>query len=254
MNSAEFKDVVVTSPEGKVLYKPDFNTFDAHLRQAGNGDWSAKDGVLKQSAIAPGVAVFMGDTTWRDYTITLKARMISGENGFQIFFRNKDNNQRSRWEIGGWGNSTTQLEMGMATVDMKRPAIKGQWYDVKIEISGNNAKGYLDGELIQKISDETLAVKSLIMSSVVDSLSGDVILKVVNASAKAVKTEINLKDAKNLKKQGTAIVLTSNSPLDENTLEEPRKVYPKTEKVKISGTSCIRTFPGNSLTVIRFEK
>jgi alpha-L-arabinofuranosidase len=60
-----------------------------------------------------------------------------------------------------------------------------------------------------------------------------------------------LKDAKNLTGKGKSIVLTSASPLDENTLEEPKKVYPKTEDVKLMGAGFKRTFPGNSLTVIR---
>ncbi|MCK9206066.1 MAG: DUF1080 domain-containing protein [Salinivirgaceae bacterium] len=253
MNSAEFKDVVVTAPNGKVLYKPDFLKFDTTLRQTGKGEWSAKDGVLKQSAIAPEVTVFMGDTTWTDYTITLKARMTSGENGFQIYFHNRKNGERNRWELGGWTNSVNHLEMGMATVEMKAGVNAGQWYDVKIEIRGNTVKAYLDGELVQEISDKTLAVKSLIMSAAIDSTSGDIILKIVNASAKAIKTQIVLNEAVNLTGKASATVLTSASPLDENTLEEPKKVYPKTEEVKLSGTSCKRTFPGNSLTVIRFS-
>jgi alpha-L-arabinofuranosidase len=251
MNSAEFKDVVVTAPNEKVLYKPDFSKFDATLRQTGKGEWSAKDGVLKQSAMAPGVTLFMGDTTWTDYTLSLKARMISGENGFQIYFHNRNNDERNRWELGGWSNTITHLEMGMATVEMKREVKMGQWYDLKIEINGNIVKAYLDGKLVQEISEETVSVKSLVMSAVTDTKSGDVILKIVNASTKTIKTQIILKEAKNLTGTGTATVLTSASPLDENTLEEPKKVYPKTEDVKLNGTSCKRTFPGNSLTVIR---
>jgi alpha-L-arabinofuranosidase len=254
MNSAEFKNVVVTAPNGKVLYKPDFSKFDTTLRQTGNGEWSAKDGVLKQSAIAPGVNVFMGDTTWTDYTISLKARMTSGDNGFQILFHNRNNDKRYRWELGGWNNTVNHLELGMVTVEMKGEVKQGQWYDVKIEIKGNTVKAYLDGKLVQEISEETASVKSLIMSAVTDTKSGDVILKIVNASAKAIKTQINLKEAKNLTGKGIATVLTSTSPLDENTLEEPKRVYPKTEDVKLRGTSLKRTFPGNSLTVIRFGK
>jgi alpha-L-arabinofuranosidase len=135
---------------------------------------------------------------------------------------------------------------------MKGDVKIGQWYDVKIEIKGNTVKSYLDGKLVQEISEETHAIKSLIMSAAIDSTSGDIILKIVNASAKAIKAQIDLKEAKNLSGTGAATVLTSASPLDENTLEEPERVYPKTEDVKLSGTSYKRTFPGNSLTVIRF--
>jgi alpha-L-arabinofuranosidase len=251
MTSAEFKDVVVSAPNGKILLKPDFEKLDQNWRQTGKGVWSVKDGVLKQSAMEQGVTIFMGDSTWKDYTITLKARKILGENGFQIYFHNTNNNDRNRFEVGGWSNSVTHLEMGMATVEMKSEAKAEQWYDVKIEIKGGNARAYLDGKLVQEISDKTLAVKSLIMSAVTDTKSGDVILKVVNASAKAIKTEIDLKDAKAFTGKGKSIVLTSTSPLDENTLDNPKKVYPKLEDVRLTGAGCKRTFPGNSLTVIR---
>jgi alpha-L-arabinofuranosidase len=55
----------------------------------------------------------------------------------------------------------------------------------------------------------------------------------------------------NLIGNGKAIVLTSASPLDENTLEDPTMVAPKTEMVKFSGNTLARLFPGNSLTVLR---
>ena len=76
-NAAEFKDVEVISPDGKILFKADFSKINDNWRKTGRGDWSVQDGVLKQSAIAPGVTVFMGDTTWTDYTITLKARKLT---------------------------------------------------------------------------------------------------------------------------------------------------------------------------------
>ena len=251
MTSAEFKDVVVSASNGKILLKPDFAKLDQNWRQTGKGLWSVKDGVLKQSAIEQEVNIFMGDSTWKDCTITLKARRISGENGFQIFFHNRNKNDQNRFEVGGWNNSVTHLEMGMSSVEMKGEAKAEQWYDVKIEINGGNVRAYLDGKLTQEISDKALAVKSLIMSAVKDDKSGDVILKIVNASTKAIKAEIDLKDANVFTGKGKAIVLTSVSPLDENTLENPKKVYPITENVKLNGADCKRTFPGNSLTVIR---
>jgi len=78
-------------------------------------------------------------------------------------------------------------------------------------------------------------------------------IKVVNTSSEFVKTQVNLSGAENLTGKGKAIVLTSAGPLDENTLDEPTKVSPKTESIKFSGTKIVRTFQGNSLTVMRLE-
>jgi alpha-L-arabinofuranosidase len=78
-------------------------------------------------------------------------------------------------------------------------------------------------------------------------------VKVVNTSAGPLETQLNLAGANNLSGKGTATVLTSDSPTDENSLDNPTKVSPKTEPVNFSGTTLTRTFPGNSFTVLRLK-
>jgi len=250
-NAAEFKDVEVFSPDGKTLFKADFSKVNDNWRTTGRGEWSTHDGVLKQSAIEQGVTVFMGDTSWTDYTITLKARKLYGENGFQIYFHNRNNSERIRWDLGGYNNSVHFMEIGVTAESMIAGIEPDRWYDVKIEIRGNAVKGYLDGKLIQEVSDIRANVKSLCASAARDDKSGDIILKIVNASNAPVQTKIDLQGTVNFTGSGNATILTSASPLDENTLEEPTRVSPKTEMVKVSGTTLKRSFPGNSLTIIR---
>ncbi len=250
LNAAEFKDVQVVAPDGKILFKSDFTKNIDDWRKTGRGEWSVQDNVLRQSAIAPFVTAFVGDTTWTDYTITLKARKLSGENGFQIYFHNRHNRERLRWDLGGYGNSVHLLEIGITSESMKATIEPGRWYDIKIEIRGNTVKGYLDGKLIQEVAETRANVKSLCASASRDDKSGDIILKVVNATFKPAKTLIDLKGAGIISGRGKTIVLTSESPLDENTLEEPTKVSPKTEMVNFSGTTLTHSFPGNSFTVI----
>jgi alpha-L-arabinofuranosidase len=250
-NSAEFKDLKVFSPDGKVLYETDFSKDIDDWRKIGGGEWSVHNGVLRQSAIAPNVTAFVGDTAWTDCTITLKARKLSGENGFQIYFHNRNLSERIRWDLGGYWNSVYLLDMGITSVSVPGEIETGRWYDIKISIAGNIVKGYLDGKLIQEVGDSRAGVKSLCASAVRDDKSGDIILKIVNASFQALDTRIDLHGAGKLTGNGKAIVLTSGSPLDENTLDEPAKVSPKTETIRFSGSVIKRKFPGNSLTVIR---
>jgi len=258
---AEFKDVQVTSTKGKVLFKTDLSKIDEKWRKSPWGDWTVQDGVLKPAPspsqmggfMFMGNSIFMGDTLWTDYIITLKACKISGDNGFQIYFRNKEIRSRNRWDIGGSGNTTCSLDYGLLS-DAKNVSIEtGRWYDIKLEIIGNTIKGYLDGQLVQEISDTKMDVKDINVSATRDEKSGDIILKIVNSSAGPVKTQIDLRGAGTLTGSGKAIVLTSGSPLDENTLEEPTKVSPKTEEVKFSGTKITRSFQGNSFTVLRLK-
>lgn len=252
-NAAEFKDLKVVDPKGKVLYQSDFTKNIDDWTKTGQGEWSVNDGVLLQNAIATGVTAYVGDKNWKDYTITLKARKISGENGFQIYFHNNGNNGRIRWDIGGYNNSTNEMNIGLKSESMKGAVEPGRWYDVKLEIMGNTVKGYLDGKLVQEVSASNLNTKNICASASRDDKSGDIILKVVNAAATPVSSKVDLIGATSLVGTGSAMVLTSASPLDENTLEQPTKVSPKTEEVKFKGTTISRTFPANSLTVIRLK-
>ena len=250
-NTAEFKDLKVEDPDGKLLFQSDFSRNIDTWTKTGRGEWSVKDGVLKQSAVTSGVTAFVGDKSWKDYTITLKARKLSGENGFQIYFHNINDSERIRWDIGGYNNSTNEMQIGLNAASMKGGLETGRWYDIKLEISSNSVKGYLDGQLIQQVSNSNLNSKSVCVSAARDDKSGDIILKVVNTSSKPVQSTINLKGAGSLTGVGKAIVLTSDSSLDENTIDQPTKVSPKTEQIKVSGIKINRLLPGNSLTIIR---
>lgn len=251
-NSAEFKDLKVLTPDGRVLFQSDF-TKNIDDWQKTAGEWAVKDGILRQSATTVNTSVFFGDKSWTDYTVTLKGRKISGENGIQIYFRNQNKEDQMRWEIGCNKNTGFTLDNGFSKQIIPGSIETDRWYDIKVEVKGGTVKCYLDGKLIQEIVTPNLKTNSISVSAANDELTGDIILKVVNAAPGTVKTEINLSGAEKLTGKGKAIVLTSASSLDENTMEQPTKVSPKTENLKFSGTALTRSFPGNSLTILRLE-
>jgi alpha-L-arabinofuranosidase len=94
-------------------------------------------------------------------------------------------------------------------------------------------------------------VKALYASASHDDHTGDVILKVVNASAEGIDTAVHLKGASNLPRSAQAIVLCSENAADENSLHAPDKVSPKTQTLSLGGPDFQHVFPGNSLTVLR---
>ena len=94
---------------------------------------------------------------------------------------------------------------------------------------------------------------SLYATAAVDDKTGGLIVKVVNASVNPLEAVLDLSGTANLAGKGTAFVLTSESGTDENSLDEPTKVSPKSEPVTFSGTGWKRSFPGNSLTVLRLQ-
>jgi alpha-L-arabinofuranosidase len=252
--AAEFKDIQVTAPDGKVLFQSDFSGGAQGWKLLGDGaDWKVQDGALRQTAERTFIRALAGDKSWKDYTLTLKARKISGAEGFLILFHNSGDEDRTWWNIGGWGNTQDGIE-GSGGVNFKPSHIEtDHWYDIKLTVAGQHLQCWLDGKLIHDVDYLTGGeYKSLYAASATDAQSGDVIVKVVNVAAEPLETELDLSGA-SLTGQGSATVLTSGSPADENSLAEPTKVSPKTEAISFTGTSLKRSFPANSLTVLRLR-
>jgi alpha-L-arabinofuranosidase len=250
--ASEYKDIKVTAPDGKVLFASDFSKDTKGWKLLGDGaEWKAVNGALQQTAEKEFIRAIAGKREWTDYTLTLKARKISGAEGFLVMFHIGGDDDRTWWNIGGWNNSQDGIEAG-GTLDTKPSHIEtDRWYDLKVTVSGKNVKCWLDGVLVHSVDfDVASNVASLYAVAATDKRTGDLILKVVNANTQPLQTEINLSGV-SLTGQGTATVLTSESGADENSLAEPTKVSPKTEAVKFSGTNLKRSFPGNSLTVLR---
>lgn len=249
--AAEFKDIKVTAPDGKVLLTSDFTKNSVGWKKLGGGTWSVQDGALKQTAEREFVRALAGDQSWTDYTLELKARKISGREGFLILFHIGDDEDRVWWNLGGWENTANAIELG-ETLDSKRGRIEtGRWYDIKVEVRGTSIKCSLDGKVIHDLKNPRASIKGLFASATHDQKTGEIIVKVVNGAATPKEAEINLGGAGKLGATAQAIVLTSASPKDENTLDEPTKVSPRTETLMIGGSKFTRSFPGNSFTILR---
>jgi alpha-L-arabinofuranosidase len=256
VTSSEYKDIKVTTGN-TVAYQSDFTKGMDDWKQ-GDGAWQVQDGALQQTGSDENCYASTGDTKWTDYTLTLKARKINGNEGFLILFHFQNDDNFLWWNIAGWNNSQTQIEQvsnGGKTALGEQIPLKietGRWYDVRVELKGRSVKCYLDDKLIISSTDVIApAPPPLFAMASRDDKSGDVILKVVNVSKDPVDTNINLNGVKGLQSAGKAIVLTSDSPGDQNTIDDPKKVFPQEEKITDAAASFHRLFPALSVTIIR---
>ncbi len=247
---AEFKDIKVTR-NGQTLFAANFanGTQGWSLR---NGDWKVQDGALRQNSTEENVRAFAGEKSWDNYTYTLKARKLGGNEGFLIPFLVQDEETKAWWNLGGWGNVRHGLELeGVSAADVPGRIETGRWYDIRIELKGANIKCYLDNQLIHDVNykqpNPLHAVASLAKAS------NELILKVVNSAADDRETEIKLNGVSKVAPSANAIVLTSASPNDENSLTEPTRVAPVTRTITLAGPSFTQVFPGNSVTVMRLK-
>ena len=109
----------------------------------------------------------MGDKSWKDYTFSLKARKLGGAEGFLILFRVNNEDEKSWWNLGGWGNTLHGIEKDEVVTQVPGSIETDRWYDIRIEVKGSAIKCYLDGKLIHDVKHT--AIPSLYASATRDS-------------------------------------------------------------------------------------
>jgi alpha-L-arabinofuranosidase len=246
---AEFKDIKVVQG-GQTLFESDFSKGLNGWRTP-RGRWTTENGVLRQTGDANGTLAMAGDASWRDYNLTLKARKISGSEGFLITF-GAHNDEKSWWNLGGWGSALHGVEApGLNGPRTDGRIETGRWYDIKIELQGTQANFYLDGRLVHSLTREPLRTFAAVAGR--DQKTGETILKFVNASEEPRTINLELRGASAGKITGRAWVLTSANARDENSFESPLRVSPREEPFAADAPNFTHAFPANSVTILRWS-
>ncbi len=254
-SSAEFKEVRVTGGNGEVVFADNFSTSDAGQWRTTQGGWSVQDGTYKHPEAKGESISLAGHIPSRDYTLTLKARKLSGENGFSVIAYNSDAGMRVQWNVGGSGNKQDAIQSTIGGQDRIISRVSGQiendrWYDLKLELKGAQLNCYLDGQLVQSAEVPTQRVPYVFATAALDRKQHQVILKVVNAAPRPAQARVNLNGA-SVSGRGTATVLASPKLADENSFDDPTKVFPVTEPLKLAAPDFQHVFPPYSVTVLR---
>ncbi|MGD0770326.1 MAG: alpha-L-arabinofuranosidase C-terminal domain-containing protein [Tepidisphaeraceae bacterium] len=254
---AQFKDVKVTAGD-QVLYQSDFSKGTDGWRARG-GEWDAVDGALTQTSDSTDCRMTAGDPAWTDYTYSLKAQKTGGSEGFIVMFHARGRNDFIWWNVGGWGNTRSALQK-MADGEKSEfgPSAPvtindNRWYDVRIELKGADVKCYLDDKLITEATDTPPSpVPAVYASASRASATGQLILKVVNVSSAPQDLQVNLQGATDVKADAQAIVLSGQRG-DVNTLDEPRKIFPKEADFHDAAASFSHEFPAYSVSVLKID-
>jgi len=94
---------------------------------------------------------------------------------------------------------------------------------------------------------------SLFYDATRDSQSGTIYLKIVNRQSTPQPVRIQISGASAVEAEGRAVVLMANSPDDTNSIQEPTKIVPVTEKVDGLGIDFTREFPPYSITILELK-
>jgi alpha-L-arabinofuranosidase len=261
--SVQYTNIVVTSND-VTLYKSDFVDDGTNGWNVYNGTWSASGGLYQQSAIITDCYSTTGNTNWANYTISLQARKVGGDEGFLILFNVLDDNDWTWWNIGGWSDTLDGIEQtvgGNKTTyaQVSQFIATNVWYYIRIVVTGSRAQCYLGinstqaaTNLVQDVTLPTTVQSSgLLVSTTYASAVGQVIVKAVNPYNTPVATTVNVTGVSSIQPNATLVQLTSGSSADQNTFLSPTYVFPVTNSISNAGTNFALTFPANSLSILR---
>ena len=252
--AAEFTDIRVER-DGQVVHQADFTQGARGWSpvtgrgQGSRGVWSAAEGAYRQSQNVVGFS-YLGGVSAANATITLRARKISGAEGFLVLAGTADG-RRVQWNVAGWSNTQSAIQTNDAIMGgaVRHRVETGRWYDLKLEVRDRTVRGYVDGQLINEATlprvDTVLAIAGR------DDKTGEVVIKAINTAARPASMTINLQNVRHHSTTGRVIVMSSPSPDDENSFEDPKRIVPVERALPGIAPTFTHELPPYSLSILR---
>jgi len=221
----DYKDVRLTTADGQV------RSVSPGAFKSQRGEWKVQGDVISQSSNEQLTMALLPGFSSDSYTLELKARKTGGMEGFFVYYGMDDSGRNGfAANIGGWNNRTTAIQpiqRGRANDVLGRRARQtvdtGRWYDVKLVVTPMSATLYVDGQ------ETTVARPSTptrhFCQTGYDEQSGELIVKVVNATDRPYRRSFAISGAAVVMPTGRVVTLSGNA-LDENTFEQPTRLAP----------------------------
>lgn len=248
----EYKDIQVTTADGTVTkYAP--NQF-----QAGRGEWKTEGDVIRQTSDAQLTIAQLPAFSSNNYTLQLKARKLSGREGFFIYY-GLDERGRNGYavNIGGWNNQTTAIQPiqrgrtnDVIGRQMPQTLEENKWYDIKIVVTPELTTLYVDGKEIT--SGKPFAQTRHFCQAGYDEQAGELIIKVVNGTNEPYRRNFDIANATTIAPIGKVIKLSGNAE-EENTFEQPTKLSPQTTLFGKFDKQFSYEFEPMSFTILRIK-
>jgi hypothetical protein len=167
---------------------PEDPVFDENFESGNFDEWTHEDGswdivqdgtnVYKQMSAGTTALSFVGDTAWADYTVEAKVKAnelpVYSASGIMARYVDANNNYWLRLHQSGLvqlykkvGGVTTLLQEASLQVQHNK------WYTLKLELNGNQLKGYVDGVLKISTTDNSLTNGCIGVKSYQQSFSID---------------------------------------------------------------------------------
>ncbi len=230
-----------------------------------NGTWKVQDGVYQQvSNQEPAISVCPQKISAKKYTYKVQAMKTGGAEGFMMMVGYTDAKNYQWYNVGGWNNVQSNVEQtvggGKTTIarDKRFRVENNRWYDLQIDVDGDSLHCYIDGKLdfackLQKGG----MMEGVYATTTIDEAKKVMYVKVVNVGEGSADGTLNLKNCQiNTAKAGSVTLtqLASESGNDENTLADPKHIYPRQAKAQAQGTNTVKfQVPAFSVNILKIQ-
>jgi alpha-L-arabinofuranosidase len=250
MAGAQFKNIRI-SQQNKQIYRSNFpNNEQDWDPQIGN--WRIEDSVYTQSSdILRRVSILQGIKP-DAFSASLDIKRTKGSGGIAVIFGGKDKNNYYQLAIGT--NQYTKVEKvtnGISLVvsdSVKFELIANQWHRLQAQFAENRMACLVDG--VEILNSKLYPTNRRFVSAGKDSLTGNCVVKIINAEPYPFQTEIDFTGISHPGSKGYLKSVSSNSLNNENTLEKPSTVKMEEKEIRTAKTFPLTCKP-NSFTIIR---
>ncbi len=263
--SAEFDNVkVVDNETQEVLYSDEFKKDSFAKYEKKGGNFVVEDGVFKQKSTGSpanentGDVVYFGEKDWSNYTYTLTAKKTGGDEGFLIPIAVQDEDNSIFWNIGGWGNTVSCLQI--VSNGSKSDQVEGTVrdislqsnveYQLKVVVEDTKITCYMG--MTKVIEYEYQGTDGVYQTTSIDE-NNDIIIKLVNVTGKQMDTNIQIENAAtiNTTAEVSQIKADKASLFNSKTVPDLIKIEESQETVSENFTYSL---PKYSVTIMRIHQ
>ena len=218
------------------------------------GTWQTDDAAFTQTSTTatPALLTYSLPIDARRYTFTVRATKTAGAEGFLIPVGYTDAQNFIWWNLGGWGNTASGIEKsvnGVKSLIESKPFVveTGREYTLAVEYNGTHLRLSIDGEVLHDIE-----LRPIYTVASIDDAAGKLYVKMVNYGDTPCPLTIALSHTRAT--AASIEVLTSAKATDENTMAQPRKVYPQTSTLSVNDDSTIAyDLPAYALAIVTID-
>lgn len=243
----EFKDIRIEA-DGKTTF------YDVSCCKADSGEWKVQDGVLIQTSRQLRTRAILPDFIGNEYVLTFRARRTRGDEGLFLYYGvSADGKKGYCVNVGRWTNqfiNIEDLEGEVVTKILPWHLKNNRWYDVKLVSTSEGVEFYVNERLV--IGYKPVMPRQFYAAGY-DEKTGETVVKVVNSADVPYKVRFHLVGGARVEAEGRVLTLAAATGMDENTAEEPKRIYPRESEFREFGEQFDYEFLPFSYTVMRIK-